>query len=75
MSVCLAEVIKALRERGEDEEASYCELMIPFELSLLHGFTIREILKMSMNEIEAWYNTPPKPLKYEGWNYWRGKSA
>lgn len=73
--VTLREVVEELRQRGEPEEAEYCELVIPFELSLIHGFTRDKVLDMTVDEVEAWYATPPKPLKYDGWNYWPGKCA
>ena len=75
MPVTLREVAVELRRRGEHEEAEYCELVIPFELILIHDFTFDEVLDMTVDEVEAWYGTPPKPLKYIGWNFTWGLAA
>lgn len=75
MSVRLADVVAALRERGEYDEADYCEIVIPFEICIKHGFGMDEVLEMTMDEVEAWYSIPEKPLKYSGWNFWWGTEA
>jgi len=75
MSITLWDVIKELRARGEAADAEACELFIPLELGMIHGFTPEKVLGMTMEEVEAWYNTPPKPARYDGWQFWRGREA
>ena len=75
MSVPLKKVVEELRERGEEEEADYIELMIPFELMIIHNFSYDEGMDMSLDDIEAWYQIPAKPAKYEGWSFWWGEAA
>jgi len=75
MSLRLIEVIEALRQRERNDEADYYEMVVPFELFLIHNLSENKVLNMTVDEIEAWYKTPPKPLKYGGWNFWWGKAA
>jgi len=72
ISLKLKDIIENLESRGRVEEADFYKLLVPFELGLIHGLTEREVLKMTVDEIEGWYQTPPKPAKYHGWNsfYW-----
>lgn len=73
--VSLQQVVEAMRVKGEEDEADYLELMIPLELMVLHGFSFEEVMEMSMDDVEAWYNTSPKPIRYAGWNFWWGEAA
>lgn len=75
MPITLRQVIEELQKRGEVEWAEACELLLPFDLMITHGFTMNKVLDMTLEEIEAWNNIPPKPLKYDGWNFWWGKAA
>ena len=76
MSITLSQVIQTLKDRGEKEDAEQCESTIVFDLAFLYGFSREKILGMTMDEIEEWYekwyNVPPRPAKYAGWNnfYW-----
>jgi len=75
LSVTLNRLVREFRERGEVEEAEYLEWVIPLEIMMLHNFTYEQVMKMPVEEAERWYGTPPKPLKYDGWNHWYGKAA
>ena len=75
MSYKLSDIIKVLEQLGRQEEAEYYKLMVPFDLLLLHRFSEKRVMSMTVDEIEKWYQTPPKPLKYEGWNFWWGEAA
>lgn len=68
-------VAEAMRRRGEEDEADYLEWVIPFELMILHDFSYDEVMDMDVGEAEAWYRTPPKPSRYDGWNFWWGSKA
>jgi len=69
------DLIENLKKRGRIEEADFYELMVPLDLNFIHGFSKKKIMEMTVEEITAWYNTSPRPIKYEGWTYWRGKAA
>jgi len=71
----LIDVIKALEQRGRDDDAEYYRVVIPFELGIIHGLSEGMVMQMTIDEIEGWYNKPPKPLKYEGWNHWWGRAV
>lgn len=75
MPVKLRDIIEALVERGEADWAEACAWILPLEPMMDHGFTYDEILDMTIEEIEVWRKTPPKPLKYDGWQFWWGKAA
>jgi len=75
MSVKLRDVIKALEQRERYEDAEYYGTIVPFELGIIHGFSENQVLGMTIDEIEMWYRKPPKPLKYEGWNFWWGEAV
>ena len=72
----LIDVIHALEKRGRNEEAELCRVLPPLLISLLHGFTEERVMRMTINEVERWIVTPPRPPQYDGWNtfYW-GKAA
>ena len=71
----LVDLIEALKQRGRLEEAEFYELLVCFELNFLHGFSKEKIMKMTIEEINTWYNLPVKPSKYDGWNHWWGKAV
>jgi hypothetical protein len=71
----LVDVIRALEKRERYEDAEYYKVMIPLQLSLLHGLTEEKVLNMTIDEIEGYFNMPPVPLKYEGWNFWWGPAV
>jgi len=72
MKLKLRDVIEALEQRKRYGDAEYYRVVIPFELGIIHGFTEGQVLRMTIDEIEMWYRKPPKPLKYDGWNFWWG---
>ena len=75
MSLRLVEVVEALRQRERFDEADFYEAVVPFELFLIHGLSEKKVLNMTVDEVEAWYKTPPKPAKYDGWQFWWGEKA
>lgn len=70
----LIDVIKAFEERGENEKAEYYRTVVPFELYFIHQLSEGEVLNMTISEIEGWYQKPPKPTKYAGWNFYWGQA-
>ena len=75
MNLKFREVLEAMRQQGNPQDADHCEFIIPLKLNVIHGFTYEKVLDMTMDEIERWLNVEPKPAKYEGWNFWWGKEA
>lgn len=71
-SLKLREVIAALENRGRHDEAKYYQLIVPLQLMIKQGFSEKQVMNMTVDEIDACLRLPPKPLKYEGWDtfYW-----
>jgi len=74
-SLKLREIISALQERGRHDEAEFYQLTTVLQLTILQGFSESKILDMTVDEVNAYLKLPPKPLKYEGWNFWWGDAA
>lgn len=75
MSLKLKDIIRELIARGKHEEAQYYRVVVPFDLGLLHDIDEDKVLDMTVDAIEVLYRLPPKPDKYEGWNFYWGKAA
>jgi len=72
----LVDVLEAMRKRGEVEEALSYQLYVFLHLGLYYGIPENRVMTMSIDKIVRLLMTPPRPLKYRGWNtfYW-GEAA
>lgn len=72
----LIDVIRAFEKRGQIEKAEYYRTVIPFELFMKHQLSEAAVLGMTIDEIEGWYQKPPRPIEYEGWDgFWWGQAV
>jgi hypothetical protein len=69
----LIDVLEALTKRNRRDEAEDYLTFFVLNVGLIHGFTIEEVEQMTISELEHWVYAPPKPLKYDGWNFWWGE--
>ena len=74
-SLCLSDIITALKKRGRIDEAEAYQLYVTVYLDFVHGVPEDEALKMSIDDVTKLLVLPPKPLRYEGWNFYWGKAA
>ena len=64
----LRDMIQALQDRGRYEEALVYRTLIPAQLFLKQRLTEKQVLNMTLDEIEAQMRLPEKPLKYSNWD-------
>lgn len=64
----LRDVIQALEERGRYEEAVIYKGLFTIQLYLRQGLSEKQVLNMTLDEIEAQMMLPEKPLKYADWD-------
>lgn len=72
----LVDVLEAMKKRGEVEEALNYQTYVFLHLSLHYGISEDRIMRMPIDKVVRLLVTPPRPLKYRGWNtfYW-GEAA
>lgn len=75
MNPRLKDIVRELKARGRNQEAEYYEIVVPFDLSLLHDIDPEKILEMTIEQIETLYRVPQKPAKYAGWDFLWGEWA
>lgn len=71
----LVDIIEELKRQGRHLEADKLKAEVLLELYFKHGLDEHSILKMTIDELEGWYQKPPKPLKYDGWQFYWGKAV
>ena len=71
----LKTLIGALMDRDRFDEAVFYSVIVPIKLYMKHGISEKEAMDMTIDRITQLLSSLDIPYKYDGWNFWWGKSS